>query len=371
MNTESLTVAFAITTLTSGFAEGLVLLRKVKEGWQERHGYRQKLARLEKLEDSLDCAKSSVQETYEAQYLRHGQRLEVGDDIARYILFALAERQKTLMGTLQSVNFDSPNIESNIKPLMTNINTTKTQATKCLMDLAARFYEGSPSAQILYPQIAALLSDFQGLCPSAARYRARLVHRSDVGNLPDNRRESKCHECGVTLVPTKLRIPNSDASSCILITLSGLFRAHCYGTGSGFTCIWQPRVPSCYGVFDSEKTMLKHMLAVHFQDNGTGSDARVDWPADDRRGDLEKSGFMVYLNGERMQNRNGSIIIPKPNRFSSLDVRNRGRTTFSAGDARASFNFTNQPQPMNHRLIKALEYLLLLLNFLLLILLLM
>jgi hypothetical protein len=143
-------------------------------------------------------------------------------------------------------------------------------------------------------------------------------------------RKLSCNECGSIIIPTKLRIPDADASSCILITLSGLFRAHCHA-GSGWTCIWQPRTPSCFGVFGDEKALLKHMLAVHFRDEGDDVGLKVDWPADVRRGDVEKCGFKVRMNGMQMRNLGGSLIVPRQtsaaSRISESSVTSSARTS--------------------------------------------
>lgn len=215
------------------------------------------------------------------------------------------------------------------QPLVSSIESTKTAATSCLLALAARARQPIPPSPLTFQQKSTLWRDHQNLCPSAALYRGGQVHHSQLGALSSDKGRLSCHECGAILGPTKLRIPNADASSCVLITLSGLFRAHCHA-GSGLTCIWQPRAPSCYGVFDDEKMLLKHLLAVHFRDDeDDGRGIKVDWPADSRQGDVAKCGFMIYMNGMQMRNLAGSLFVPRrrPGRVSASSA-NASRESF-------------------------------------------
>ena len=158
---------------------------------------------------------------------------------------------------------------------------------------------------------ATLLRDYQGLCPSAALYREGKAHRSQLGAMSSNKGKFSCYACGAIITPTKLRIPDANATSWVLITLSGLYRAHCHA-GSGWTCIWDPRAPSCYSVFQDEKTLLKHMLTVHLGNIENDIGVTVDWPADVRCGNLDKCGFMVLVNGVQMQNLAGNLVVPRP-----------------------------------------------------------
>jgi hypothetical protein len=72
------------------------------------------------------------------------------------------------------------------------------------------------------------------------------------------------------------------------------------------------RTQSCYSVLQDEKTLLKHMLAIHLGNDENEVGVTVDWPADVRCGNLEKCGFMVVVNGVQMQNLAGSLVVPRP-----------------------------------------------------------
>ena len=76
---EALIIALAIATLTSGFSDGIILINKLKAKWR-LHRERSKsnlnlasVSELENLEHSLEKARDTVKETYEAEYRQHGQ----------------------------------------------------------------------------------------------------------------------------------------------------------------------------------------------------------------------------------------------------------------------------------------------------------
>lgn len=198
-----------------------------------------------------------------------------------------------------------------VQPLISKIESTRSAATSCLEELAARAERLDPPMQLTLQTKAALLKTYQGLCPSAATYREGKAHRSQLGAMSSNKGKFSCHSCGAIMTPAKLRIPDANATGWVLITLSGLYRAHCHA-GRGWTCIWDPRAPSCYSVFQDEKTLLKHMLAIHLGNDENDIGVSVDWPADVRCGDLEKCGFMVVVNGVPMQNLAGNLVVPRP-----------------------------------------------------------
>jgi hypothetical protein len=159
--------------------------------------------------------------------------------------------------------------------------------------------------------------DYQGLCSSAVLYRTGQAPHSQLAAISSNYGKSSCQQCRVTLIPSKISIPGADASSCVLINLSGLFRSHCKA-GGGFTCIWQLRVPSCCGVFPDVKALLKHMLAVHVRDDGSGGDIDVDWPSDGRRGDLQKCGYSVRINRLQMRISGSDLVVSR--RFAAASM---------------------------------------------------
>ncbi len=89
------------------------------------------------------------------------------EDLARYVLFALAARQEALLRNFQSMDFGSLTVQ----PLISSIESTKTAATSCLKELAARAEWPLLPLQLTFRQKAALMRDYQNLCPSAAVYQ--------------------------------------------------------------------------------------------------------------------------------------------------------------------------------------------------------
>jgi len=73
-------------------------------------------------------------------------------------------------------------------------------------------------------------------------------------------------------------------------------------------------------VFDDEKALLKHMLAVHFRDDENEAGIRADWPSDVRQGDLRKCGCMVWMNGTQMQNIADNLLVPRQTRITVASV---------------------------------------------------
>jgi len=102
------------------------------------------------------------------------------------------------------------------------------------------------------------------------------------------------------------------------------------------TCIWQLRVPSCYGVFQDEKALLKHMLAVHVRDNGSAAGMEVDWPADYRRGNIEKCGYSVRINGEQMLESGGNLVVRTHRRITAGSVSSLPTRSPAVSSARSS-----------------------------------
>jgi hypothetical protein len=202
------------------------------------------------------------------------------------------------------------NIENaNIQPVITRIEDTRTTAIGCLNDLAARTQQPHPHQQLTLQDHASLQMKHQNLCQSAVLYRTGQATHGQLAVVSSNPKRSSCQQCRSILIPSRMKIPGADRSSCVAIDLSGLFRAHCH-IDNALTCIWQLRRPSCYGVFQDEKALLKHLLNVHVRSNGNGADIEVDWPADIRQGNIQKCGFLVRINGLQMQNQNGSLVIP-------------------------------------------------------------
>jgi hypothetical protein len=76
---EVLAIAAAVATLTSGFSGAVDLVARLKAGWRERRASRAKLAELEKLEQALEVAQSTIRNAYQTPYRRYGQQFEVGD----------------------------------------------------------------------------------------------------------------------------------------------------------------------------------------------------------------------------------------------------------------------------------------------------
>jgi|SRR5579862_4955421 len=198
---------------------------------------------------------------------------------------------------------------ANIQPVIARIEGARITATGCLNDLAARTQRPHPPLRLTLQDHASLQMKHQNLCHSAVLYRTEQATHNQLAKVSSNQRRSSCRRCRAVLIPSKMRIPGADESSCVAIDLSGLFRAHCH-IGNALTCIWQLRRPSCYGVFQDEKALLKHLLSVHVRGNGNGADAEVDWPADNRQGNIQKCGFLVRINGSQMQNQNGSLVVP-------------------------------------------------------------
>jgi hypothetical protein len=232
--------------------------------------------------------------------------LTVASGPSRYILFALTERQKALLRDLQSI--ENPN--ANIQPLIANIEGTRVAATRCLDDLAIRTQQPAPPTPLSIRDQANLLMEYQNICYNAVLYRTGQAPHSQLAAISGNRDKSSCQRCGAVFMPRRMAIPGADRSSCVLINLSGLFRAHC-NAGNGLTCIWELRVPSCYGVFPDEKALLQHMLEVHVRDDGSGVNLGVDWPADVRSGNLEKCGYSVRINGSHMRvDQGGRLVVP-------------------------------------------------------------
>jgi hypothetical protein len=228
-------------------------------------------------------------------------------DLSRYILFALAARQDGLLRDLQRMQIG----DANIRPLIANIESTRAAAASCINDLAARAQRPLTLARLTLQDRTALFMDYQNLCPSAILYRTGQAPHSQLASISRNGAKSTCHHCGVIIGASKISIPGADASSCVLMDLSGFFRAHCRD-GGGWTCIWQLRVPSCYGVFQNEKALLKHMLAVHVRDDrGPVNVKVVDWPADIRQGNLQKCGYSVRINGLQMRVCGGNLVVPR------------------------------------------------------------
>lgn len=187
----------------------------------------------------------------------------------------------------------------NIKPLVASIENTRTTAAKCLKELAARTQHHLSPLQLSPKEKSALLMDYQNLCPSAVLYRSGQATYSELVAVSTTQDRSSCRQCGAIFTPSKMHVPGADTSSFALINSSGLFRSHCR-TGGGWTCIWQARAPSCYGVFRNEKALLKHLFGAHVRQDGSGADVEVDWPADIRRGDLDKCGYSMRINGMQM-----------------------------------------------------------------------
>ncbi|KAI9774472.1 MAG: hypothetical protein M1839_001705 [Geoglossum umbratile] len=298
-------VLVAVWMLKSGFEKGVNHVIELNAKWRERRASRAKLAELVELEQELTAAQCSVHDAYQTRYLRYGQRFKVGDDLARHILFALAARQDALLKHLQGMTVEN----ANIQPVIASIKGTKIAATNCLNELAFRTQQPTPPLQLTFQDHASLQMEHQNLCRSAVLYRTGRATHGQLAQVSSSQRNSSCRNCRAVLTPSKMRIPGADRSSCVAIDLSGLFRAHCHA-GNAMTCIWQLRRPSCYGVFQGERALLKHLLGVHVRNNGNGADIEVDWPADIRRGDIEKSGFWVRINGSQMQNQNGNLVVP-------------------------------------------------------------
>ena len=76
---EVLAIALAVAALTSGFNAAVDLVARLKAGWRERQASRAKLAELEKLEQALVVAQSTIQNAYQTPYRQYGQPFEVGD----------------------------------------------------------------------------------------------------------------------------------------------------------------------------------------------------------------------------------------------------------------------------------------------------
>lgn len=77
---EVLAIASAIATLTSSFSDGAELVKRLKtRGRDHRARSRINLAELEKLEQSLVAANSTVQGAYDSLHARYGQIFRVGD----------------------------------------------------------------------------------------------------------------------------------------------------------------------------------------------------------------------------------------------------------------------------------------------------
>lgn len=243
-------------------------------------------------------------------------------DLSRYILFALTSRQERLFRDLQTETVEEVDIQRTI----VSINSTKSAATSCLRDLENRIQRRASSPRLTLQEKTALLMDYQNLCSSAVLYLTGQASLSQLAAISIDHGKSSCHHCRATMIPSKIRVPGAGDSSFVLMNLSGLFRAHCKG-GSGWRCIWQLRQPSCYGVFPDVKALLKHMLAVHLRDDGNGSDIKVDWPADNRRGDLEKCGYSVRIDGLQMRKVGGNLVVPRRvsvvSQISLVPVSNR------------------------------------------------
>jgi hypothetical protein len=76
---EVIAVAVAIATLTSGFNDGVELIKKVLAKWRENRTNKTNKAELEKLQQSLMLARSTVQGAYDEPRQRLGQRFSTGD----------------------------------------------------------------------------------------------------------------------------------------------------------------------------------------------------------------------------------------------------------------------------------------------------
>jgi hypothetical protein len=210
-----------------------------------------------------------------------------------------------------------------MKLLIASIENTRTTAANCLKELAARTQRPLPPLQLTPQDKAALLVDYQNLCPSAVLYRTGQAPHSQLAVISSTQDRSSCRQCGTILIPSKIRVLGADASSFALINLSGLFRAHCRA-GNGWACIWQARAPSCYGVFRDEKALLKHLLGAHVRQDGSGADVEVDWPADIRGGDLDKCGYSVRINGLQMESQDGKLLVPRRKRIMPASVSGGG-----------------------------------------------
>ncbi|KAI9766147.1 MAG: hypothetical protein M1840_006714 [Geoglossum simile] len=305
---EALVIALAVATLTSGFGSAVDLVARLKATWRERRASRAKLAELEKLEQALVVAQSTIHNAYQTPYRRYGQHSRsgmAGIDLARHILFALAAQQDGLLGYLQHMDVE----HANIQPVIARIEGTRITATGCLNDLATRTQRPHPPPQLTLQDHASLQMEHQNLCHSAVLYRTGQATHDQLAVVSSNQGKSSCQQCRAVLIPSKMQIPGADRSSCVAIDLSGLFRAHCH-IGNALTCIWQLRRPSCYGVFRNEKALLRHLLDVHVRSSENGADIEVDWPADIRRGNIQKCGFSVRINALQMRNQNGSLVIP-------------------------------------------------------------
>ena len=244
-------------------------------------------------------------------------------ELARYILFSLTEKQKALVSRLKICD---PSAITNVDPIISDVDRTRQSATRCLEDLAAR--ADRPVLQtprLTFQQRASLSREYQNLCPSAAQYRDGLVSHSQLGTLSVSRRELSCNECGARIMPHKTEVPIGDGTSWVIISISGLLRSHCHA-GSGWACIWQPQTPPCFGIFRDEKALLMHMIDAHIRDEGEETGIQVDWPADHRRGDIDKCGFMVRVDGMMMQNVGGSLVVPRRAGWTaSPDVMGKSR----------------------------------------------
>jgi hypothetical protein len=273
---EALAIVIAIATLTSGFSGAVHIVSQLKARWRDRRASRTSLASLTalgQLQRTLSLTRSTVQRAYDEPSRRFGQAFRAGDgtfpgsftfegsgltprntELSRYILFSLAARQETLLRDLQDMDVSNANIQR----LITRIEGTRIAATRCLNDLATRTQRPNPPLPLGLQGQVELLMDYQNLCHSAVLYRTGQRPHSQLAEVSSNHGKSACHRCGAILTSSKMRIPGADRNSYVLINLSGLFRSHCHA-GSGLTCIWQLRVMSCYGVFENEKALLKHI----------------------------------------------------------------------------------------------------------------
>lgn len=76
---EVIAVVVAIASLTSGFNDGVELVKKVLAKWRDHQAKKTNQAELEKLQQSLTLARSTVQGAYDEQRQRLGHRFSTGD----------------------------------------------------------------------------------------------------------------------------------------------------------------------------------------------------------------------------------------------------------------------------------------------------
>jgi len=127
-----------------------------------------------------------------------------------------------------------------------------------------------------------------------------------------NENEWRCNRCNMPLLEVNLRL-SVGSQDRIWIGPVGFFKGHCDRRPEqphGWTCIWPVAAPACNSRFDTERALLEHMRDFHVSLGVGGQDSTIERAADWHSLEARTCGFGALIGGQRMQNANGSFVVP-------------------------------------------------------------